>query len=78
MINKRITHYSDEQWDNALDLMKRLTPAQMAQALRGDFSAGLIMGILARNPGLIATGGKKFLDIILERINKPALQTVEG
>jgi digeranylgeranylglycerophospholipid reductase len=78
MINKRIAHYSDEQWDNALDLMKRLTPAQMAQALRGDFSAGLIMGILARNPGLIATGGKKFLDIILERINKPALQTVEG
>ncbi len=78
MINKRITHYSDEQWDNALDLMKRLMPAQMAQALRGDFSAGLIMGILARNPGLIATGGKKFLDILLERINKPALQTVEG
>ncbi|HET7640775.1 MAG TPA: hypothetical protein VFK47_18850, partial [Ktedonobacteraceae bacterium] len=78
MINKRIAHYSDEQWDNALDLMKRLTPAQMAQALRGDFSAGLIMGILARNPGLIATGGKKFLDILLERINKPALQTVEG
>src|SRR6266571_4151501 len=69
MINKRIANYSDEQWDGALDLMKRLTPAQMAQALRGDFSAGLVMGILARNPGLIATGGKKFLDLILERIN---------
>ncbi len=71
IINKRIANYSDEQWDHALDLMKRLTPAQVAQALRGDFSAGLIMGILARNPGLIATGGKKFLDLILERINKP-------
>ncbi|HEV2580529.1 MAG TPA: NAD(P)/FAD-dependent oxidoreductase [Ktedonobacteraceae bacterium] len=69
MINKRITAYSDEQWDGALDLMKRLTPAQMAQALRGDFSAGLVMGILARNPGLVATGGKKFLDLMLERIN---------
>ena len=78
MINKRITNYSDEQWDNALDLMKRLTPAQMAQALRGDFSAGLIMGILARNPGLIATGGKKFLDVLMERANKPALQTAES
>lgn len=78
MINKRITHYTDEQWDNALDLMKRLTPAQMAQALRGDFSAGLIMGVLARNPGLIATGGKKFLDVILERVNKPALQAAES
>lgn len=71
MINKRIANYSDDQWDGALDLMRRLTPAQMAQALRGDFSAGLIMGILARNPGLVATGGKKFLDVMLERINKP-------
>ncbi|HVB22893.1 MAG TPA: NAD(P)/FAD-dependent oxidoreductase, partial [Ktedonobacteraceae bacterium] len=41
MINKRIANYTDEQWDGALDLMKRLTPAQMAQALRGDFTAGL-------------------------------------
>jgi digeranylgeranylglycerophospholipid reductase len=78
MINKRIANYSDEQWDSALDLMKRLTPAQMAQTLRGDFSAGLVVGILARNPGLVATGGKKFLDMMLERINKPTLQTVEG
>ncbi len=78
MINKRIANYTDEQWDGALDLMKRLTPAQMAQALRGDFTAGLVMGVLARNPGLIATGGKKFLDLVLERINKPALQSVDG
>jgi len=71
MINKHIANYSDEQWDNALDLMKRLTPTQIAQALRGDFSASLIMGVLARNPGLLATGGKRFLDLLLERINKP-------
>jgi digeranylgeranylglycerophospholipid reductase len=69
MINRRITGYSDEQWDGALDLMKRLTPAQVARALRGDFTAGLVMGIFARNPGLFATGGKKFLDLMLERIN---------
>ncbi len=71
MINKRIANYSDAQWDNALDLMKRLTPAQIAQALRGDFSVALVMGVLARNPGLVATGGKKFLDLMLERINRP-------
>ena len=71
MINKHIANYSDEQWDNALNLMKRLTPAQVAQALRGDFSVGLIMGVLARNPGLMATGGKKFFDVLLERINRP-------
>ena len=72
MINKRIANYTDDQWDGALDLMRRLTPMQMVQALRGDFSAGLVMGILARNPGLVATGGKKFLDVMLERINSPA------
>jgi len=72
MINRRIANYSDEQWDNALDLLRRLTPAQVAQALRGDFSAGLVMGVLARNPGLVASGSKKFLDLMLERINKPA------
>jgi digeranylgeranylglycerophospholipid reductase len=72
MINKHITSYTDEQWDNALDLMKRMTPAQVAQALRGDFNAALVMGILARNPGLLATGGRRLLDRMLERINKPA------
>ncbi len=72
MINKRIANYDDNQWDNALDLMKRLTPAQVAQALRGDFSAGLVLGVLARNPGLVASGSKKFLDLLLQRINKPA------
>lgn len=71
MINKRIATYTDEQWDGALDLLKRLTPAQAASTLRGDYSAGLLMGILARNPGLVATGGKKFLDLLLERLNKP-------
>jgi len=44
---------------------------QVAQALRGDFSAGLVLGVLARNPGLVASGSKKFLDLLLERINKP-------
>lgn len=78
MINKHIANYSDAQWDNALDLMKRLTPAQMAQTLRGDFSAGLVMSILTRNPSLVATGGKRFFDLMLERINKPALIPAEG
>ncbi|HEY4032932.1 MAG TPA: NAD(P)/FAD-dependent oxidoreductase [Ktedonobacteraceae bacterium] len=78
MINKRIAAYSDAQWDDALDLMKRLTPAHVAQALRGDFTAGLVMGVLTRAPALIATGGKRLLDRMLERINKPAVATVEG
>lgn len=78
MINKHISTYNDLQWDSSLDLMKRLTPDQMAQALRGDFSASLVMGILARNPSLIVSGGKRFLDLMLERINKPALAPADS
>jgi digeranylgeranylglycerophospholipid reductase len=70
MINKHIAKYSDAQWDGGLDLLRRMTPAQAAQLLRGDFTASLVMGILARNPSLFATGGKRFLDLMLERINK--------
>ncbi len=70
MINKHIAKYTDAQWDGGLDLLRRLTPAQAAQLLRGDFTASLVMGILARNPSLVATGGKHFLDLMLERINK--------
>ncbi len=77
-INKHIASYTDQQWDSALDLMKRLTPAQMAQTLRGDFSASLIVGIIARNPAIIATGGKRFLDLLLERINRPVALPAEG
>lgn len=78
MINKHIAGYSDDEWDGAFDLLKRLTPAQMAQALRGEYSASLIMGIIARNPLLVATGGKRFLDMMLEHINKPAILPVES
>jgi digeranylgeranylglycerophospholipid reductase len=77
MINKHIAAYSDAQWDSGLDLLKRLTPAQAAQLVRGDYSASLVMGILARNPSLVATGGKRFLDLMLERINKPAVAVVD-
>jgi digeranylgeranylglycerophospholipid reductase len=71
MINKRIANYSDDQWDDGLDLMKRMTPEQVAQVLRGDFNAGLVLSVLARNPGLVVSGGKKFLEVLLERIHQP-------
>jgi digeranylgeranylglycerophospholipid reductase len=80
MINKHIAAYTDAQWDGGLDLMKHLTPAQVAQLLRGDYTTGLVMGIVARNPSLIATGGKRILDRMLERISKSgsAIAPVEG
>jgi digeranylgeranylglycerophospholipid reductase len=70
-INKHIAAYTDEQWDNSLDLLKRLTPEQAAQTLKGEYSVGLFMSILARNPGLAITGGKKFVDVLLDRFQKP-------
>src|SRR5436305_2706741 len=78
MVNKHIAAYNDEEWDSAFDMLKRLTPTQVAQALRCEYTAGLLMGIIARNPRLVASGGKRFLDLILERINKPALTVTES
>ncbi len=77
-VNRRIASYGDAQWDDALGFMKRLTPAQVAQFMHGNYGAKLVMSILAHNPGLLATGGKKLFDLILERINKPTLQAAEG
>jgi digeranylgeranylglycerophospholipid reductase len=77
MVNKHIAAYSDAQWDGALDMLKRLTPAQAAQTLRGDFNANLVLGIIARNPRLVAKGGKRFLDLVLERVNKPVAVPAE-
>ena len=72
MVSKYTTHLSDEQWDRALDIIKLLSPAQMVQALRCDFTAGLVMGILARNPGIVARGSKLILEEMLLLINKSA------
>ncbi|GCE49541.1 digeranylgeranylglycerophospholipid reductase [Thermosporothrix hazakensis] len=72
LVNKHIAAFSDEQWNGALDMLKRLTPAQVAQALHCDYSAGLFMGMIARNPRLLRSGGKRFLELLLERIQRPA------
>jgi digeranylgeranylglycerophospholipid reductase len=72
LINRHIATYSDEQWDNALQLLRPLTPAQWAQAIRGEFTPGLLMSIVARRPGLIASGGKRLLDRLLERLSGAA------
>jgi digeranylgeranylglycerophospholipid reductase len=77
MFNKHIAAYSDTQWDNALDLLKQLTPAQAAQIVRGDFNTGLVLGLIARSPRLVVKGGKRFLDLLLERVNRPVALATE-
>lgn len=70
MINKHIVNFEDRQWDGALDMLKKMSPSQVAQVLRGDYSLSLILGIIARNPLVVAKGGKRFLDLVLDRLRK--------
>ncbi|HEX8732428.1 MAG TPA: NAD(P)/FAD-dependent oxidoreductase [Ktedonobacterales bacterium] len=72
IVNQRIARWSDERWDESMDLLKRLTPAQAADLLRGDYSVGLFLSVLRRNPGLLRTGARKFFDIALERLGRSA------
>jgi digeranylgeranylglycerophospholipid reductase len=77
LINKRIAAYSDTDWDRSLDLLKKLSPEQAAEALRGDFSMKLIMGIIQRNPTLLAKGARAFVNSIAGQLgrNKPLTET---
>ncbi|HEU0026048.1 MAG TPA: NAD(P)/FAD-dependent oxidoreductase, partial [Ktedonobacterales bacterium] len=59
IVNQRIARWTDEQWDDSMDLLTRLTPAQAADLLRGDYSVGLFLGVLRRNPRLLRTGARK-------------------
>ncbi len=72
IVNQRITRWSDEQWDEGVEMLKRVTPAQAADLLRGDYSIGLFLGVLRRNPGLLRTGARKFFDIAMERLGRSA------
>jgi digeranylgeranylglycerophospholipid reductase len=70
-VNQRIAAWSDAQWDAGLDLLARLTPAQAAELLRGDYSAGLFLGVLRRNPRLLRAGARAFFNHAFERLGRP-------
>ncbi len=70
LINRRISTYSDIQWDSSLDLLKHLTPTQAAEAVRGDFSLKLVAGILRRNPGLLRSASRAFVNTLTERLGR--------
>jgi digeranylgeranylglycerophospholipid reductase len=69
-VNQRIAQWSDEQWDEGVDLLTRVTPAQAAELLRGDYSVGLFLSLLRRNPSLLRTGARKFFDIAMQRLGR--------
>lgn len=70
MVNQRIAAWSDHRWDESMDLLNRLTPAQAAELLRGDYSVGLFLGVLRRNPSLLRTGARKFFDVAFQRLGR--------
>src|SRR5262245_46740491 len=72
LVNQRIAAWSDPKWDEGVALLERLTPAQAAELLRGDYSVGLLLGVLRRNPRLLRTGARKFFDIALQRLGRAA------
>ncbi len=68
IINKRIAAYTDTQWDDSLGLLAKLSPAEAAEAIRGDFSVKLVTGIVRKNPSLLTKGAKAFVRTISQRI----------
>jgi digeranylgeranylglycerophospholipid reductase len=70
MVNQRIAAWSDARWDESMDLLNRLTPKQAAELLRGDYSVGLFLGVLRRNPSLLRTGARKFFDLAFQRLGR--------
>jgi len=51
-INKRMAGFSDPQWDKAVQYLRRLSDHQFLKFLRTDFSLGLFLKIVSRNPDL--------------------------
>jgi digeranylgeranylglycerophospholipid reductase len=70
IVNQRIAAWSDERWDEGVDILNRLSPSQAAELLRGDYSVGLFLGVLRRNPGLFRTGARKFFDLAFQRLGR--------
>ena len=70
IVNQRIAAWSDAKWDEGVEMLRRLTPQQAAELLRGDYSVGLFLGVLRRNPGLLRSGARKFFDLAFQRLGR--------
>jgi digeranylgeranylglycerophospholipid reductase len=70
IVNQRIAAWTDVQWDEGMEMLRRVTPAQAAELLRGDYSVGLFLSMLRRNPSLLRTGARKFFDLAFARLGR--------
>jgi digeranylgeranylglycerophospholipid reductase len=72
IVNQRIARWSDARWDEGVEILRRISSAQAAELLRGDYSVGLFLGVLRKNPGLLRTGSRKFFDVAMQRLGRQA------
>ncbi len=77
IINQKIAAYTDQQWDESIDILRRLTPGQAAEALRGDFSMKLFMQIVRSNPELLRKGARAFINTIFKAMERKETGDVE-
>lgn len=46
-INRRIAKWDDDKWDRRLEIVKRLSPGQFAEALKTNLTGGLLWSVLS-------------------------------
>jgi flavin-dependent dehydrogenase len=60
-ISRRIAQWDDRKWDERLEIVKLLSPAQFVQLLKSRLSGGWLWRLAASNPRAAAAGAKVLL-----------------
>lgn len=61
-INKKIALWTDEKWDEGVEMLKLLTPDQFVQALGSNFTANWMLRVLSSNPGLVKKAASRLIE----------------
>jgi digeranylgeranylglycerophospholipid reductase len=61
MINRKISKWDDQKWDERTELLGMLSPQEFASALKTEFSLGWALGIAWAHPRLVKAGFEKIL-----------------
>jgi digeranylgeranylglycerophospholipid reductase len=61
MVNRRISKWDDQKWDERTELLSTLSPQEFATALQTDFSFGWAIGVAWAHPGLVKAGFEKIM-----------------
>lgn len=67
-IGDKIIGFTDDQWDRRIPMIEKMSPEQVIALLRCEFDAKLFRSIMLRAPRLAARGGKRLLQMALDRL----------